>query len=157
MPRQTSALRLNRFAGHGDGDDLLECAGFLDEAGDGVGTDDDDVVFFAFLVGVFEAGDGHAGVVADAALAEERKLEGGDEDVFGGFLGVEIAGAGEVEFFGEDVLLGGIGDGTEAVEDGDGREGGEGFAGFAKAQFGAGDPLLEGVFIHAHKGERYGA
>jgi len=131
---------------------LLEFTGFLDEAGDGVGADGDDFVFFAFLVGVFEAGDGHAGVVADAALAEERELERGDEDVFGGFLGMEIAGAGEVEFFGEDVMLRGFGDGTEAIENGDGGEGGEWLAGFAKAQFGAGDPLLEGVFIHAHDG-----
>jgi len=145
-------LELNRFAGHGDGDDLFEFAGFLDEAGDGVGADGDDVVFFAFFVGVFEAGDGHAGIVADAAFAEERKLEGGDEDVFGGFLRVKIAGAGEVEFFGEDVLLRGFGDGTEAIKNGDGGKGGERLAGFAKAQFGAGDPLLEGVFIHAHDG-----
>jgi hypothetical protein len=62
------------------------------------------------------------------------------------------AGAGEVEFFGEDIFSRGFGDGTEAIEDGDGGEGGEGFAGLAKAEFGAGDPLLEGVFIHAHDG-----
>ena len=129
---------------------MLEVAGFGENAGDGVGADGDDVVFFAFLVGVFEAGDGHAGVVADAALSEEGKLEGGDEDVFGGFLGVEIAGAGEVELFGEDIFAGGFGDGTESIENGDGGKGGERFVGFAKAQFGAGDPLLEGVFIHAH-------
>ena len=131
---------------------MFELAGFLDEAGDGVGADGDDVVFFAFLVGVFEAGDGHAGVVADAALAEEGKLDGGDEDVFGSLLGVEVAGFGEVELFGENIVLGGFGDGTEAVEDGDGSERGERLAGFAKAQFGAGDPLLEGVFVHAHDG-----
>ena len=131
---------------------MLEFTGFLDEAGDGVGADGDDVVFFAFLVGVFETGDGHAGVVADAALAEEGELEGGDENIFGGFLGVEIARSGEVEFFAEDVILSGFGDGTESIENGDRGEGGERLAGFAKAQLGARDPLLEGVFIHAHDG-----
>ena len=65
---------------------------------------------------------------------------------------MEIARSGEVEFFGEDVILSGFGDGTKSIENGDGGEGGERFAGFAKAQFGTGDPLLEGVFIHAHDG-----
>jgi hypothetical protein len=115
-----------------DGDDLFEVAGFGDDAGDGVGAYRDDVVFIAFAVGVFEAGDGHPGIVTDAALAEERELKGGDEDVFGGFLGVEVASASKVEFLGEDVGLGGIGDGAEFVEERDRGERSERFAGFSE-------------------------
>jgi hypothetical protein len=65
---------------------------------------------------------------------------------------VEIAGAGEVEFFGEDVGLGGVSDGAEFIEDGNGGEDGEGFAGFAEADIGAREPLLEGVFVDGHFG-----
>ena len=97
------------------------------------------------MVGVVEAGEGEAGVVADHLFAKERQGDGSDEEIFRTLLDSEIGGARQIKFLSERVVLLVVFQRGELVEHGNFLER---RARLLKRDVRSGQPFLEGERVH---------